>query len=80
MRSAKRRIMCGKSLSARTPSDPVQNVIPLANSGDASINKAKSVSVLTTRGKLNKGKGGSSGWMHKLIPNSCAKGAIARIK
>ena len=76
MRSAKRRTIPGKSLSALTPKEPVQNVIPFARSGEAAINAAKSLSVLTTRGKPNKGNGGSSGWMHKLMPNSCAKGAM----
>ena len=61
MRSANRRIMWGKSLSARTPKDPVQKVMPFERSGDADINAAKSDSVLTTRGKPNKGNGGSSG-------------------
>jgi hypothetical protein len=45
--------MAAKSLSARTPKEPVQKHSPLLKEGTAAINASTSAAVLTTLGKPN---------------------------
>ena len=74
MRSAKRSAIAGRSLSARTPSDPVQKHRPLARDGTASNSAAKSSPVDATRGRPKSGRGGSSGWRVSVTPRASAAG------
>ena len=72
--------MAGTSLSAPAPSEPVQNVMPLASDSHRVDDEGEIVGVADDARQAQGGRGGSSGWMHMRIPTSSAVGITSRRK
>ena len=69
--------IAGTSLCKPAPKEPVHRVMPFAAEGTTPVTKRRSSKLDAIRGNPIRGRGRSSGWIAKRMPNSSAVGTTS---